>query len=255
MLMIRSIQTTAAAAALAFLVAAPPAFAQPAPERDPKAMEALSAMGKYLRSLKAFTLRGDTAIDEVLDNGQKIQFGGTVDYRVQQPDRLRLDVRNERRWRDFYYDGRNLTQYGPRAKYYAVVGAPATIAELVQAADQKYDIEIPLADLFLWGTDKSGLDDIKSASFIGPAQIGGKDCDHFAFRQEGVDWQIWIQQGKQPLPCKMVITTLSEPSQPQYSAVLSWNVAPKFDKSTFTFVPPKDAKQIPAAQVQPAAKK
>jgi len=70
---------------------------QPAPkvaqaEIDPKAIEALKSVGSQLRTLKAFALRSETTIDEILDNGQKIQFGGTVDYRVRQPNGLRLEI-------------------------------------------------------------------------------------------------------------------------------------------------------------------
>ena len=221
----------------------------PAAAREAKAIEALSSMGKYLRSLKAFTVHGDTTIDEILDNGQKVQFGGAVDYRVQMPNRLRAEVRTDHKHREFFYDGKTITQYGPRMKYYASVAAPGTIAEALQMAEQKYDIDVPLSDLFLWGTDKSGIEDIKEAAYLGPAQVGGKDCDHYAYRQQDVDWQVWIQQGKQPLPCKMVITTTQEPAQPQYTAVLKWDLAPKFGADTFKFVPPKDARKIEVAPV------
>jgi hypothetical protein len=229
---------------------APPA-ASAAPEA--KAIDALKAMGAYLRSLKTFAVRADTTIDEVLTSGQKVQFAGTLDYRVQTPNRLRAEVNTDRRHREFYYDGKSLTQYAPRMKYYASIPAPGTLSELVQAADQKYGLEIPLADLFLWGTDKGGLDDITDAMYLGPARIVDRDCDHYAYRQQDVDWQVWIERGKRPLPCKMVITTTDEPSQPQYSAVLKWDLAPKLNPSTFTFAPPKDARKIETATVQPAA--
>jgi hypothetical protein len=225
-----------------------------AAQREAKAMDALAAMGKYLRSLKAFAVRADTVIDEVLTTGQKLQFAGTVDYLVQAPNGLRADVRSDRRQRVFIYDGKSLTLYAPRMRYYGAVAAPATIAEALQVAEQKYDLEVPLADLFLWGTDKGGLEDIKEAAFIGPATIGGKACDHYAFRQDDVDWQVWIRQGSQPLPCKVVITTTAEPSQPQYAAVLAWNLAPKIDKSSFTFAPPKGASRINIAPAATAGK-
>jgi hypothetical protein len=237
-----------------------PAFAQqPAPAaatatRDAKAMDALAAMGKHLRSLKAFAVRADTVTDEVLTSGQKLQFAGAVDYLVQSPDRLRADVRNDRRQRQYIYDGKTVTMYAPRMQYYGTIGAPGTIAEALQVAEQKYDLDLPLADLFLWGTEKAGLEDIKEAAFIGPATIGGKACDHYAFRQDDVDWQLWIRQGTQPLPCKIVITTTAEPSQPQYAAVLAWNLAPKIDKSSFTFSPPKGASRINIAPAAAAGK-
>lgn len=225
-----------------------------AAQREAKAMDALAAMGKYLRSLKAFAVRADAVIDEVLTTGQKLQFAGTVDYLVQAPNGLRADVRSDRRQRVFIYDGKSLTLYAPRMRYYGAVAAPATIAEALQVAEQKYDLEVPLADLFLWGTDKGGLEDIREAAFIGPAKIAGKACDHYAFRQDDVNWQLWIRQGSQPLPCKIVITTTAEPSQPQYAAVLAWNLAPKIDKSSFTFAPPKGASRINIAPAATAGK-
>jgi len=247
------------AAAAALVLAAGAALGQqPAPaaaaERDTKAIEALSATGKYLRSLKSFAVHADTNIDQVLQNGQKVQFAGTLDYRVQMPNRLRAEVRTDRRHRDFIYDGKTLTQYAPRMKYYATVAAPATIAQTLEMAEQKYDLDIPLADLFLWGTDQAGIEDIKDAAYFGPARIAGKDCDHYAYRQANVDWQVWIQRGTQPLPCKMVITTTQESAQPQYSAVLKWDLAPQFGDATFKFAPPKDAKKIELVPFKPAAK-
>lgn len=211
---------------------------------DAKAIEALTAMGNYLRTLKAFAVHVETTKDEVLLDGQKIQFGGTLDYTVQPPHRLRAELRSDRQQRVFVYDGTTITQFAPRVGYYASIAAPGTIGEALVVADQKYGVQIPLADLFFWGTDKSGLGDIKSAAYLGPATIGGLACDHYAFRQDDVDWQLWLRQGKQPLPCKMVITTTQEPSQPQYSAVLKWNLAPKIDGTTFRFVPPKGASEI-----------
>jgi hypothetical protein len=223
-----------------------------APQREAKAIEALAAMGKYLRSLKSYAVHADTAIDEILENGQKIQFAGTVGYRVQMPNRLRAEVRSDRKTRDVIYDGKTITQFAPRMGYYATVEASGTVAEALTMVDQKYVVEVPLADLFLWGTDKSGIEDIKEAAYIGPAKIGGKSCDQYAYRQEGVDWQVWIQAGKQPLPCKMVITTTSEAAQPQYSAVLKWELAPKFADGTFKFAPPKGVRKIDIAPVAAA---
>ena len=71
-----------------------------------------------------------------------------------------------------------------------------------------------------------------------------RDCDHYAFRQKDVDWELWIEQGGRPLPRKMVITTTAEPSKPQHSMVMNWDLAPKFEDELFTFVPPATAHQI-----------
>ena len=221
--------------------------------RDDKAIDSLTSMGKYLRGLKTFAVHSDITKDEVLMNGQKLQFAGTADYLVQTPNHLRLEVKNDRRHRMYTYNGKTLTQYAPRIGYYATVDLTGTLGEVVRQAKEKYDLDFPLADLFLWGTDMADPKDIKEAAFIGVEHIGGHDCDHFAFRQEGVDWQIWIRQGNQPLPLKLVITTTDDPSQPQHVAVLKWNLSPKLNKKDFLFTPPKDSKKIEMVPSNPAA--
>jgi hypothetical protein len=55
---------------------------------------------------------------------------------------------------------------------------------------------------FYWGTDKSGIEDIKSAISIGPSRVGGVECDHYADRQEGVDWQAWIGSNEGRVHCR-----------------------------------------------------
>ena len=45
---------------------------------EPEPMAALTRMGGYLRSLKAFRVDADTSDEDVLVNGQKVQFGGVT---------------------------------------------------------------------------------------------------------------------------------------------------------------------------------
>jgi hypothetical protein len=90
--------------------------------------------------------------------------------------------------------------------------------------------------------------EITVASDIGPGVVEGVTCEHYAFRQPGVDWQIWIQNGSYPLPRKLVITTMTDEARPQFSSVYTWNLAPSFNDAAFTFDPPDDAKRIGFAE-------
>jgi hypothetical protein len=215
-----------------------------APTIEPDAVAALGRMSAYLKSLKAFVVRARATTDEVLDTGQKIQLDSVVDIRARPPDRLRADVTSERKQRTFYYDGRTLTVFAPRVKYYATVAAPPTIVELLDVAEQKYGIDMPLTDLFHWGTERAPAGALIGAIDVGPAQVDGAECEQYAFRQGDVDWQVWIQKGADPVPRKLVITTTQDPAQPQHVAILAWDVAPSLDESSFAFVPPADATRI-----------
>ena len=78
--------------------------------------------------------------------------------------------------------------------------------------EKRYGIDLPLADLFYWGTEHDGTGAITAATHVGVSNVEGFVCDHYAFRQKDVDWELWIEQGGRPLPRKMVITTTSEKS-------------------------------------------
>src|SRR4051794_34075280 len=103
---------------------------------------------------------------------------------------------------------------------------------------------MPLADLFAWGTAQSPATNLKGAISLGPSVVKGVKCDHYAFHEADVDWEICIEQGVQPLPRKLVITTTTERTQPQHVAVMSWDLAPRLDESLFTFNPPATAHRI-----------
>lgn len=211
---------------------------------DTDPISALNTMGTYLRQLKDFRVDVDATKDDPLDDGENLQFGGTVRYIVHTPNAMRVELRTDRKQRDYVYDGRRLTVYAPRTGYYATVPAPNTIRELLDTATVRYDLEFPVADLFLWGTDRADLDSIKASAYVGPANIRGRDCDQFTYRQSDVDWQLWIQRGATPLPCKLVITTKNLPTRPEYTAVLTWDLTPKYDAKNFAFAPPSGAHPI-----------
>lgn len=217
------------------------------PAVDPKAVDALRKMGTYLRSLQRFGVNADGVRDEVSATGQKIQLGGTISYLVRTPNGLRAEIRTDRKQRQIFYDGKTLTVFAPRMKHYASTAAPPTIRAMLDQAHNKLGIEFPLADLFTWGTDRDGVKDLTAARYVGPAYINGTDTDHYAFRQDDADWQVWIERGAKPLPRKLVITTTDEPSQPQYAVTLSWDLDARFNDAVFAFVPPADATKIPFA--------
>ena len=94
------------------------------------------------------------------------------------------------------------------------------------------------------------MTDVTQGFVVGKGVVEGVRCDHLAFRAPHVDWQIWIQEGKEPLPRKLVITTRDQPNAPQFSVVVTkWNLKPVFTPQTFAFRAPsgREAGRVPAA--------
>lgn len=232
---------------LALLCSPALAFAQqaePASTLDPVAVTALDKMGQSLRALDHFRLRSDASTEVVLDDGQKIELDSEVQYQVQQPNRMAVDVKSDRRHRQMYYDGGKLTVYAPRMKYYATTDIGGkTLGELAIGAATNYGIDTPLMDLFFWGTEHVKSDQLTSAMHVGGGTMDGQRVDQYAYRQPGVDWQVWISQETQ-LPKKIVITNLDDPALPRYEAHLHWDTRSTLDAKAFTFAPPEGAAQI-----------
>jgi hypothetical protein len=68
-----------------------------------------------------------------------------------------------------------------------------------------------------------------------------------------LDWQVWIQDGAQPVPRKIVITYKAMPGQPQFVAYLGhWDLSAKNPESVFEFTPPPGCKRIELKPAQGA---
>jgi len=210
----------------------------------PDALAALERMGAALRSKNLFAMKADVTKEEVLGSGEKLQFASTLDISARRPDRFKISNVSDVQDRQIYYDGKSLTVYAPKLGVYGTVAAPSTIAQTINLASDRYDIETPLADLFTWGTTNSAAAQLTSGFLVRLEHVDGRACNHYAFRQPDVDWQIWIADDASALPCKLVITNTDDDSRPQYTAVMNWNFPPAIADNVFTFAPPPSANKI-----------
>ena len=139
---------------------------------EPDAVNALNQMGAYLRTLKSFQVTAEVTTEDVLMDGQKAQFSKTTTILARMPDRLYAHVNGDLQERHWFYNGQTFTLYAQRAGYYATVNAPRTIAELSEVAWDKYGVEIPLVDLFMWGGSRLDISGIKGGTDLG-SEPGG----------------------------------------------------------------------------------
>lgn len=233
----------AAPAAIAQSAASAPAASEAAV--DPAAIQALTDMGKYLQTLKRFEVETELTGERVLMDGQKIQHSASAEIEVERPNHLRAKLDTPRTRRTLYYDGKQVTLFTPAQNVYSSVPFSGTLGELADALQGKYGIEIPLADLFVWGTDAAPVSRIESAMIVGQDVIDGDLCNQYAFRQGKIDWQIWISaRAGRPLPRKLVITNRADEARPQSVSLIDWDLKPDFKASAFSFRPPKGAKAI-----------
>ncbi|MCP3714597.1 DUF2092 domain-containing protein [Paraburkholderia sp. CNPSo 3281] len=228
--------------------AAAPNTAQPAV--DQQALDALNAMGAYLRTLRKFEVDADTSTDVVLDNGQNAALLRHTMLKVKRPDRLRADITGNGNVRGLIYDGREFMTFNEKKGYYTRNDAAPTLDGLVRELANTWRIEAPLAELFYWGNGKDDNTAITAAQALGVEKLDTRWCTHYAFQQRGADWEMWIEQGRRPLPCHLVVTDTTQASRPRHEVTYHWNLAPSFVASTFALHPKPGAKRI---ELEPAA--
>jgi hypothetical protein len=211
---------------------------------DPASIQALRDMGAHLQTLKRFRVSTELTGERVLADGQKLQHSATANTEAVRPNMLRTRMFSARAEREIFYDGKLATIFIPAQKAYSTVEFTGNLGELVNKLEEKYGVEIPMADMFLWGTPAAPLDKIESAMNAGQDFVDNDLCDHYAFRQGSVDWQIWITTGSKPLPRKLVITNRADEARPQSVQYFDWSLKPAFNDSIFKFTPPKGATAV-----------
>ena len=229
----------------AAIVAWPLAGHAQAGDVDSDALALLRKSTDYLAATKQFSVVTDTTIEVVPADGQKLQFGQRVAVTVQRPNKMRAERIGELISQTFYYDGQTLSVNLPDYKYYAKAAVPATLDGMLDTARDKLSVIAPGADFVYANAYERLTDGLTSAYVVGKAVIDGARCDHVAFRNAEVDWQVWIEEGAKPVPRKFIVTSKKMPQSPQFTSVMSnWQTAPKVSSATFSFVPPKGARQI-----------
>jgi hypothetical protein len=231
----------------------PAAAIAPAPVVAPAAERLLKEVGSYIGSAAAFTFHADVTFDHVLPSGQKLQFSATEEVVLQRPKGLYVEWNGDLGARQFWYDGKSITLYDPATPFYASAAAPPTVDAMLREVLPQLGFLTPLSDFLYRNPYETVRGNIQYGFDLGQNDVNGRNCRTLAFVEKDIDWQIWIENGPQPTPCKLVITYKTQPAQPQFSAVFSkWDFAPRIDAAVFTPEPPAGTEKIPFATVAAA---
>jgi hypothetical protein len=240
-----------AAGAVSGLMALSVSAAETKPAVAPRADELLKRMSDYLGQAQFFSVSAEVWQDFQLSSGQRIQAGRTIDLQVRRPNRLRAEVHSPRRNHELIYDGNAITLCNRVQNFYGTVHASGPLDEAMDLAIERFGIAMPLEDFIRSDPHKDLLQKVTSGTDIGPVTVMGVACEHLAFTQDKIDWQVWIESGARPVPRKFVMTYKDEPDSPQYTAIFSnWDFATKLPDFVFQFEPPAGAAKIKVKEIR-----
>jgi hypothetical protein len=225
----------------------PAAGAEPRPERavGAEAERLLRGMGEFLRASPQFSFHAEITFDDLLRSGQKLQLGASNDVVVRRPDRIYSEYVGDSDSKRFWYDGKNVTLYDGRHNVYAVAKAAGSIDPTLDELMKTLGFTPPLADLMYADPYKVLRENVQYGFYVGQTDVGGTRCHHLAFTEQNIDWQIWIEDGTQWVPRKLVITYKTLPGAPQFEALLShWDLVTRTPDALFAPALPPDAARI-----------
>jgi hypothetical protein len=216
----------------------------PASAADDDAAQILKAMSDYLSSQKTISATFDSSLEVITSDLEKIQFNSSGTLLLSRPNKVRATRTGGYSDVELTFDGKVVTVYGKHVNQYMQLDAPGSIDQMIDTLHSR-GAAIPAADLLLSDVYDAVTADVVSAKHIGEGVIGGVECEHLAFRQPDVDWQIWIDKGPKPVPCKLVITSKAVSGSPEYTMVIrDWNTDVPGDDAAFTFNAPSGSQKL-----------
>lgn len=210
---------------------------------DPKTI--LKSMSDYIGSQGSIELTFNSDIEVITPQLEKIQFTSSGTASMSRPQKLRAHRVSGHTDVTLFFDGETVTIYEKHVNGYVQFDAPGRVDQLIEQLREGEGIALPGADLLLSSPYDALVADVMEAKYIGRGVIDGRECEHLAFRNFDTDWQIWVQVGDNPVPCKMVVTSKTLSSAPQYTLhVKSWDSTVTLDRELFVFSPPAEAEEL-----------
>ena len=202
-------------------------------------------MSDYVTSQKTVSLKYDSSIEVITPQLQKIQFNASGTLLLRRPDQLKATRTGGFADVEFSYDGKTFTAFDKAHNRFSQAIATGSLDDLIDKLRSKYFVEAPGADLLVANPYKQLMTGVLDAKDIGPAVVDGVQCEHLAFRNHDVDWQIWIETGSRPIPRKYVITSKTVAGAPQYTLLVKdWKADVAVAPDAFTFKAPAGAKKV-----------
>lgn len=196
-------------------------FAQsPNPNIDPRAAEVLQNMSYFLGSKDEYTFKAEIMFDQLVNSNRKIQYSAEQKVYLKKKNNMTIEYVSDLGGYKLWFDNGAITVLELPTNLVATATLPTTIDQALAKLKEQYNFTPSLSDFLFINTFRALTQNVISGSYFGTSKVFGVRCDHLAFVQNDIDWQIWIEVGKRQIPRKMVITYKEVPGQPQFIAIM-----------------------------------
>ncbi len=218
------------------------------PEQKPEAT-AKSIMEKTCRSyegVQSVKLKALVSQDAFHKGEPKAQRNAVVDIVAKAPNKFKASVQGDLLGR-ILFDGERVSAIDDKNKHYSQVDLTGNFMEFLDLAD-RLDIPTPMLDFLVPKSCLAALQKANYGEILPDLTLNGEPVHHLLFKnsQDRIHWQVWVNDnGEKPMIKKVVITTASYPTQPQYQFLIaSAAINPEIADSEFEATIPADYSRI-----------
>ena len=192
--------------------------------------------------------------DVVSSSGAKTSVSLTGEYALRRPDRFYIKSTG-RRGIEAWYNGKTVTVASHQDKVFAQAPMPETTDRMLDALAERYNLPLPLGDLFYSSPEKALLSDKTTGGYAGTETVDGTSCHHLKFKDVGVSWELWLPVKGDALPKRFKVVQEKRKGAPATDVTFTaWNLAAATDLAKFTPNVPKDYEGIAILQRAAAVK-
>ena len=190
------------------------------PNIDPQASEILQNMSYFLGSKDQYTFKAEIMFDQLINSNRKIQYSAEEKVYMKKNGNLTIEYVSDLGGYKLWFEEGKAAILELPTNLFSIATLPATIDQALKKLKEKYNFTPALSDLLFINTYRVLTAKVQSGGYFGTSKVYGVRCDHLAFVQQDIDWQIWIESGKRQIPRKLVITYKNLPGSPQFIAIL-----------------------------------
>ena len=216
--------------------------------------ELVQQMSTRLAAATAVSVTTTEVRDIVRVSGRKEQVSQTAVYTVRRPDRFYTKMTGGRGL-ETWYNGKTLTIAAHVEKVFAQAPMPENIDRTLDVLAERYDMALPMGDLFYGSAEKALLSDTTTGGYVGTESVGDTPCVHLAFKDVGVEWELWLPVQGEPLPKRLKVVQTRRTGQPMVDLTFTaWDLAPQITDATFKPKVPAEYEGIAILQRAAAVK-
>ena len=199
-----------------------------------KAEELLKAMSASLAAAKSLTV-DTTEVRDRVRGGQKVQQDSQRQIAVQRPASAYFKATGAEKENEAFYDGKTLTFVWHKDKAWARGPMPETLDKALDFMATESDVNMVSADLFYSNPYEIFEASDSQGGWVGKETIGGAVCHHLAFQSGVVDYDVWVADTPQALPCRMKVVYKQQEGAPAAEVTFkNWNLAATVAADRFT---------------------